>query len=126
MNQDYTLAEATGEGLPITLRKFWRLLELTRDMDRNESDADFIRNGGKILYVFDENIFELFIRPQAYLKYARYIELFYADYWRDEIDDVAVADNMREINAQSALITAEYIFSGVLPGQESGSIYMTE
>ncbi len=62
MNQDYTLAEATGEGLPITLRKFWRLLELTRDMDRNESDADFIRNGGKILYVFDENIFQLILK----------------------------------------------------------------
>lgn len=108
------------ERLSPTIRQFWRLLEFTRDIDRNEDDSSFAQGGGTILYVFDENVFEFFIKPQAF---SRYAELFHTNLWfgRD-----SVSDDLRRISAQSALVASEYLFSGDLPGQKNRAIHMAE
>ena len=109
----------TGRLAPI-IRQFWRLLEFTRDIDRNEDDALFARNGGTIIYVLDENVFEFFIKPQSF---SRYAELFHSNIWFEGEES---SEDLRRISAQSALVASEYIFSGELPGQKDRTTYMTE
>ncbi len=101
------------------LSQFGRFLEFTRDINRNESDSVFEKAGGRIIYVFDENVFELLINPSA-LHW--YVELFHSPLFATNIS----ASDARKINAQSALIAGEYLFAGKLPGQNQSSIYMTE
>jgi hypothetical protein len=107
------------ERLAPTIRQFWRLLEFTRDIDRNEDDALFTRNGGSIIYVFDENVFEFFTKPQAF---SRYAELFHSNIWFEG----GSSEDLRRISAQSALVASEYLFSGELPGQKNRMIHMAE
>jgi hypothetical protein len=109
----------TGRLAPI-IRQFWRLLEFTRDIDRNEDDTLFARNGGTIIYVLDENVFEFFIKPQSF---SRYAELFHSNIWFEGEES---SEDLRRISAQSALVASEYIFSGELPGQKDRTTYMTE
>ena len=55
------------------LRRLGHLLSLTSDAERNSNDKKFAerteegRVGGRIHYVFDTNLFELFIQPFAVL-----------------------------------------------------------
>jgi hypothetical protein len=107
-------------GVEITLRKFSRLLEFTLDIERNGNDSLFCKDGGKIVYVFDENIFELFANPR---NFSRYVDLFHNNIW---FEPGSFSDDLRQISAQSALITSEYLFSGELPGQAANTIFMTE
>jgi hypothetical protein len=103
------------------LRQLWRLMELNADIDRNQSDGAFAARGGTIRYIFDENVFELFVRP---FMRADYVEAFHNPPTKH--DRLYSKDVARAVTAQSALICGEYLFSGRLPGQRDRSIYMTE
>lgn len=106
------------------LRRLGLLLDLNNDLARNASDTRFsgrsapsIDFEGENYYVFDTDIFELFIQP---LEHASYCANFYGDDWGHE-------GKSRLYSAQAGLIAAEYLFSGDLPGlARDGPIYMTE
>ena len=111
------------EGKPLDLNGFLpqlaHLIEIVDDLDRHLNDAEHAAAGGKINYVFDENVFELFLRPQ---RMAEYVSLFHSSRW--SMDEHS-RKFWRNINAQSALLAGEYLFSGSLPGQEQNYLYIT-
>jgi hypothetical protein len=103
-----------------TLRQAVRLVDISRDLERNQDDAVFRADGGEIIYVLDENIFELFIRP---FRHRESVETFYGDVW----SPTGKADQTwRSFEAQAALIASEFLVSRALPGSRSDFILMTE
>jgi len=105
------------------LRRLGHLLSLTSDADRNFNDKGFAGRagdgleGGRIHYVFDTNLFELFIHP---LKHYTFAENFYATRW-------GTGRGAKHFSAQAALVAAEFLFSDDLPGlQTDAPIYVTE
>lgn len=107
--------------LEILLRQVLRLVDITRDIERNRDDALWKANGKTIDYVFDENIFELFIDPKDMREVSA---TFHGAAWSPPHGDGA--RNRAAIAAQAALITSEYLMSGQLPGQRDEAIHMTE
>ncbi len=101
------------------IRQLWRMVEASNDMYRQRDDMWFSEGGGRIEYVFDENVFELFARPKFYRDYA---STFYSAHW----PLLPGASESDRINSQTALITSEYLFSGKLPGQIGKRFHMTE
>ncbi|HEY0012108.1 MAG TPA: hypothetical protein VGB79_04560 [Allosphingosinicella sp.] len=109
------------------LRRLGHLLELNADLDRNASDTRFsgkstpeVNFEGRNYYVFDENVFELFIQP---LESWQYCSNFYGPPWEADEND----RDARKYSAQAGLIAAEYLFSGAIPGlPPDAPIYMTE
>ena len=97
-----------------------RLIDFSQDLERNQRDALFRDDAGKIVYVFDENIFELFFQPaiQKHLITSAYSAHWQTGTSRYERGHVPV-------EAQSALIASEYLLSETLPGAEGPLIYMT-
>ncbi len=116
----YELARRRG-----VLKRFGHLLELSDEVDRNASDSQFSGRRslnsdfqGKIYYVFDENVFELFLSPAD--KWA-YCANFYADVWGGGDEQMA-----RHYSAKAGMIAAEFLFSGALPGMSPGDpVFMT-
>lgn len=104
------------------LKQTLNLVNLTRDIERNQEDTIFqIEEGGRIDYIFDANIFELLIRPKHMSKYA---SAFQSSQWLlPQYYSRSMSD---EFMAQSAMICAEFLFSGHLPGQDKGSIYISK
>ena len=102
------------------LMQLWRFLELTRDIERNDEDTRFARSDGRIDYVLDENVFETLIDP---VRNARFVRLFHSNAM-----DLPLEQAERDsISAQSALVTAELLLHGRLPGQDdSKPLYLTE
>lgn len=107
------------------LKKFGSLLELKGDIDRNESDRNFLdgaddpQNPRRIYYVFDENVFELFLDPSAQPSYC---ENFYAPVWSPRSPVKG-----KRYSAQAGLIAGEYLFSQGLPGRLRGDpIFLTK
>jgi hypothetical protein len=101
------------------LRQLQRLMELNADIDRNKSDSTFLRNNTEIKYVFDENIFEMFVRS---FEHPDYVTAFPP---APRAPD-GTRPGEQSAARQSAVITSEYLFSGSLPGQRDQRIYMTE
>lgn len=100
-----------------TMRQLLRFADISRDMERNRNDSAFVENGGKIVYVLDQNIFEMFMQPSARIKA---VESFYS---------TALGGQTRtatRYEAQCALIASEYLVCGTLPGNRDGVVYMTE
>ena len=97
-------------------------MDITRDLERNQDDALFAKNDGTISYVFDENVFEMFIYPWPWKDRTA---LFHSAFWYKRTDR-HLREGWSAIAAQSSLITAEYLLSGSLPGQRDGTIYLTE
>lgn len=109
-------------GLPkeeVALRQLLRLVDLSLDLDRNLDDSNFADEGGEILYVLDENIFEIFIRP---FRHTDSVETFYGDIWSPDGQSDA---SWRSFEAQAALLTSEFLLSQSLPGSSHGIISMT-
>jgi hypothetical protein len=104
------------------LRQVLLLLDMTRDLERNKEDAEFVKAGGTIHYVFDENVFEMAIHPW---RWKSRTATFYSSFW---LKRARSADRLGwpSIAAQSALIAGEYLLSGALPGQRDSQILMTE
>lgn len=110
------------------LRRLGHLLELNADLDRNASDTRFagkstpeVNFEGRNYYVFDENVFELFIQP---IECWQYCSNFYGSAWEATAGDEQQA---RAFSAQAGLIAAEYLFSGAIPGLDPDApIFMTE
>ena len=106
-------------GLQSFMKPLSHLVEIVDGLDLRAADQEFARNGGTINYIFDENIFELFVNPQ---QWGETIALFHANSWQPSR---AQEYSWRNINAQSAILTGEYLFSGSLPGQAGTTVYMT-
>lgn len=108
------------------LRRFGHLLDLTCDMDRSTSDRDFLNQhqaahdtSRQIHYVFDENVFELFIDPSSQPSFC---SNFYSKVWSS-----TNAPESSEYSSEAGLIAAEYLFSSSLPGLgKARSILLTE
>ncbi len=115
-------------------RVSWTLaaLDLFLDMERNESDSRFAATeGNEIVYVFDEDVFEMFVggtdqaapenpTDQVYRDRRRAVGLFHIEPWRTRSErrkiDQAVEAERAELNRQSAMLTTEWLFNGILPG----------
>ncbi|WP_316235376.1 MULTISPECIES: hypothetical protein [unclassified Bradyrhizobium] len=109
-------------GIPkheMALRQLLRLVDLSLDLDRNLDDSNFAAQGGEIVYVLDQNIFEVFIRP---FRHTDAVETFYGDIWSS---DEWPHPNWRSFEAQAALVTSEFLLSKKLPGSSRGIISMT-
>lgn len=104
----------------IALRQVLRLVDLSRDLDRNREDSIFADEGGEIIYVLDENIFEIFIRP---FRHADSVETFYSDIWNANAQSIP---SWRSFESQAALIASEFLLSPTLPGSKTGIVRMTE
>jgi hypothetical protein len=104
------------------VRLIFRFLDLSRDLERNRDDALFKREGGKINYVFDASVFELFVNPQDQRGRPASLHTFW---WALHSDQEALA-RWPTFVSQTVLLTCEYLFSGNLPGQRDGTLYMTQ
>ena len=110
------------EGLlrPALEKRFAALYDLALDVSHHENDFEFSIGSDKVIhYVFDENIFELFVNP-----------LKNASYFSRDVDFYPITrspDGRQIMAAQSALIGAEILFGGALPGQKRGGpIYLSD
>jgi hypothetical protein len=103
-----------------TILRLLRIANISRDLDRSRDDTQFAEKGGKIIYVLDENIFEMFIKP---FEHARSVETFYSREWGSKRVNNSVR---RRYESQSALIAAEHLICGQLPGNEDNCLFMTE
>lgn len=114
------------------------LLEISRDIDRNQADYHFSKSGGKIHYLFDENVFEFFYGGHnhrhikigdvetSYWDKRHFSSTFHTHIWRNDSSDSSQETAWISINRQIALLTSEYLFSGKLPGQSNEDIYITQ
>ncbi len=103
------------------LKKFGLLLDTLGDIGRSGLDTEFSRpkepHSDRIYYVFDENVFELFVNPKDNLSFC---SNFYGRGWER-------GPRSRDYTAQAALIAGEYLFSGSLPGfGPDGQILVSE
>jgi hypothetical protein len=103
-----------------TTLRLLRIANISRDLDRSREDTQFAEGLGKIIYVLDENIFEMFIKP---FEHDRKVETFYSPEWGSKRVNARVR---RRYEAQSALIAAEHLICGNLPGNADNQLYMTE
>jgi hypothetical protein len=101
------------------LKQLSHLVDINDDLDRRSTDAKHVEAGGTINYIFDENIFEIFVKPH---EWGEQVALFHAGLLQPKHFH---EQKWRKINAQSAVLTGEYLFSASLPGQRGGAIYMT-
>ncbi|GLQ29168.1 hypothetical protein [Sulfitobacter pacificus] len=95
-----------------------RLLDISIDINKRIEDLEFSKKpGAEIFYVFDENVFELFIDPS---KDRFRVTSFFDSYWLRKTD----RRNRRFIE-QARLLAAETVLTGVLPGAVNNRIYMS-
>lgn len=98
------------------LQKLGKLTEIARVFDVNRADGNFGDDeGGQIYYVFDTNIFQMFLKP---FTFSRYTELFQSPLWTRGRNDF-------EVNSESALISSEYLFGGRLPFQAGEQVFVS-
>lgn len=102
------------------IRQILKLVDLSRDLERNLDDSLFAKEVGEIIYVVDENIFEMFLRPH---RHTEAVETFYADVWSSSDKTDAT---WRPFEIQAAIIASEFLLSGELPGTLNDAIYVTE
>lgn len=99
-----------------------QMLNLVQGIERNQSDEMFEADGGRIHYVFDENVFEMFVMPK---RMRSFVGTFQSTFWK-RFADPAHFRAWPSFNAQSAMLAAEYLLSGELPGQEDSKLlFMT-
>jgi hypothetical protein len=101
-----------------TLELLGKIIDISLDLALNRSDSEFATSGGEIFYVFDQNIFEVFIQPS---KRANIVNSFHSQ---------SLNPGRRRAEAildqQVALITSEFLFSGQLAGHRRQTLYMTK
>jgi hypothetical protein len=90
-------------------------LQISNDLYRNASDSEFVKSGGEIVYCFDSNVFNLFYNTY---KWRAAVSSFHSR-------NFAGSDDWAAIEAQSALIAAEYLLSEELPGASGGNVYLS-
>ena len=103
-----------------TMLQLLKIANISRDLDRSRDDGLHAGRGGRIVYVMDENVFEMFVQP---FEHGRAIETFYAEEWKSQRLTSGVR---RRYEAQSALIASEHLVNGNLPGNPDRILYMTE
>jgi hypothetical protein len=104
------------------LRLIFSFLDLSRDVERNREDAKFRNGGGTINYIFDANVFEVFIDPEDDRGHAASL---HTPRWANE-HARSSSGAWSSIASQTALLTSEYLLGGSLPGQKNSNIYMTQ
>ena len=99
-----------------SLEELKALYDLSMDIQRWEDDREFSDNGGTIHYIFDENIFELFVYPFKHFRQTAWSQQFSGRLPKRE----------RRLAMRNALLSSEALFGGALPGQRQSKIYLTE
>ncbi len=102
------------------LRVFFGLLDLSRDLERNDDDGLFRAEGGTIHYALDADLFEVFIQPWDPRR--RSVSL-HGDEW--SMSRESRPADWKAVSIQTALSATEYLVSGMLPGQRDQKILMT-
>jgi hypothetical protein len=102
------------------LRLLMEFIDLSRDLERNQDDSAFRDAGGEIIYVLDENIFEIFFQPK---QRRHLVRSFHAPRFSE---GHRTNPYWRSFEAQIALIASEYLLSGALPGSKRPFLYMTK
>src|ERR1700720_3180879 len=61
--------DSTGPTPEATLELLGKIIDISLDLTLNRSDSEFAASGCEIFYVFDQNIFEVFVQPskRAYI-----------------------------------------------------------
>src|SRR4051794_23003531 len=103
-----------GREFDAALKGFLRLLDFSRDIDRNTYDARFRDSGGEILYFLDQNIFELAVFPRQ--RKGLINRSFAMRHLQRIRPGASAAHETNSIHAQLALLTSEYLLFGELPG----------
>jgi hypothetical protein len=110
----------SDDGLEQILRIFFGLLDLSRDLERNDDDAQFRSEGGVIHYLLDADLLEVFVQPWD--TRGRSASL-HRSAWLTSDHSHSPAWNA--IASQTALSATEYLVSGTLPAQRDHRILMT-
>ncbi|BBF82623.1 hypothetical protein [Asticcacaulis excentricus] len=109
------------------LRYQLKLVDLSIDIDRNmaDSEAQLAIRPTETVYVFDSNVFELFIDPLD--ERGEQLSL-HSEAWLKMcgITDPEELGRLKAIVPQTALLTTEYLFSTRFPRSGDSYIYMTE
>lgn len=105
------------------LNRLARLVERSRILELNRSDAAFLERGGEIFYVLDTNAVQAFLKPSYR---PRWIRLFHDTDWdprasEAEVDYEKLCD---EVGAAASLLATEFIL-GSEPGGDRKHILMT-
>ncbi len=115
--------------LESVIRHCLQFLSIGRDLERLSEDIEFAASSdeAEIIYIFDANLFELFVAPQK----QRGNELsFHSRNWDTPRGAYGRghSDRSRAMERhcwENTLITFEFLFNGGLPGQRGGSFWMT-
>lgn len=100
------------------INRLRRFLDIGNDLTRYRNDREFALDGNEILYVFDSQVFRMFVQPG---KWSNSITSFYARDWIDERQP----KEWEPLQQQAALISAEFLLSGNLDGSRNQRIYIT-
>lgn len=100
-------------------RLILQFLDLSLDVDRNRDDTAHREQNGLIYYVMDAVIAEIFLN---YHDRRGWSVSLHTPEWM--VGEQAIT-NWPSYAAQTALTMTDYIFSGTLPGQQGGAIYMS-
>ncbi|KAA0594100.1 hypothetical protein J2848_004284 [Azospirillum lipoferum] len=90
-------------------RYFRDAAELRFNVQMSKDDYEFAKEGNRIVYLVDANVVNLFLNPT---KQARHVTPFVSDSRSDHL-------------AGTALITAEFLFSRMLAGQQNTPVFIT-
>lgn len=110
----------SDDALEQILRIFFGLLDLSRDLERNDDDSQFRAEGGVIHYVLDADLLEIFVQPWD--TRGRPASL-HRNAWLPKGNFSPAT--WTAIAAQTALSATEYLVSGTLPAQRDHRILMT-
>jgi hypothetical protein len=91
-------------------------LQLSQDIVRNDSDSQFRDTGGQILYCFDGSVFRLFCDT---IDWRWAIQSFHGSARRD------FKTSLGQVEAQTAMVAAEYLLSTDLPAAKNNKIFVT-
>jgi hypothetical protein len=115
------------------MRNIFRQSDLSLELDRNADDSEFLRGTrgfrddaqpGRMTFVFDSNIFEVFVDPT--ISRARQAS-FHSEEWGEGMAEGRISGrDCRTIAAQTAALTTEYLFSDAFLKRGDGNIYLTE
>lgn len=98
------------------------LYDFSLDIERHKKDLQFTSTRGTIDYIFDQNIFELFLHPYENTNNAsaNWLSPLWLKYSGSKFY------KFKKSSAQNTLLASEILFGGNLPGQVHEKIFLSE